>query len=118
MAMDGGAMPQRLGTESVTDYWVGNVPGLPSNPLLRSNGLGGAGMSTVFKSLSARVDSAAARMGSALALRTSSNTRVVLGPGQILESQQSAVVSDLERRTVDEKLLVTPATFHKIAPPM
>lgn len=116
MSMDGGLGQQRLGTESVTDYWVGVVPGLPGNPLLRSNGLSSA-VPSMFKSLSARVDSAAARMAGALPLRTSATTRVVLGPGQVIQTQQSSQISELKRAGIDQSLLMIPAGFKKVAMP-
>ena len=42
MTVDAAIMVQRVGTESVTDYWVALVPGLPNNPLLRANGIPGS----------------------------------------------------------------------------
>jgi hypothetical protein len=117
MAMDAGMMQQRLGTENVTDYWVGTVPGLPSNPLLRSNAFGGSAMAGAFKTLSARVDSAAAKMGPSLALRTSATTRVILGPGRVMETQQSSQVTDLKRAGIDQSSLMIPAGFKKVAMP-
>ncbi len=117
MSIDAGVIQQRLGTESVTEYWVGTVPGLPNNPLLRSNGLGGSALTGMFKTLAARVDSAAAKMGSAIALRTAATTRVVLGPGQVIETEQSSVVSDLKQTGIDQSLLMIPAGFKKIAMP-
>lgn len=111
MAMDAGALQQRLGSETVTDYWVGVVPGLPSNPLLRSNGIAGAGLIGMFKTLSARVDSLSRRMGHTVALRTVSTTRINAGPGQMIESRQSSEVADLKRAPVDPALLVLPSSF-------
>jgi hypothetical protein len=117
MSMLGGSIQQRLGTESVTDYWVGVVPGLSGNPLLRSNGLASATLPATFKTLSARVDSAAAKMGHTLPLRTSAITRVIVGPGRIIQTQQSSLVSDLKRTGIDQSLLMIPEGFKKVAMP-
>jgi hypothetical protein len=111
MSMDAGVMQQRLGSENVTDYWVAQVPGLPANPLLRSNGFAGSAMTGMLKGLSARVDSVAARMGNTVALRTSGRMRVITGPGQELQTQQTSEVSDLRRRDVDRTALVLPADY-------
>jgi hypothetical protein len=116
LAMDAGVMQQRLGSENVTDYWVARVPGLPVNPLLRSNGFAGAAMTGMFKSLSARVDSVSARMGRTVALRTKARTRVITGPGQELQTEQTSEVSDLRRRAVDRSLLVLPPDYKPAVP--
>jgi hypothetical protein len=115
MSMDAGVMQQRLGTESITDYWVASVPGLPPNPLLRSNGLSAPGMTGMFKSLSARVDSVSARMGPTITLRTRATSRLITGPGQEVRTEQRSDVSDLSRRDVDESLLMLPPGY-KAAP--
>ncbi|HXT17404.1 MAG TPA: hypothetical protein VN706_17320 [Gemmatimonadaceae bacterium] len=111
MAMDGGLVQQRIGTESVTDYWVAVIPGMPSNPLLRVNGLAGGGVAGMFRVLTARVDSAAARMGQAIALKTRATTHMLLGPGATMETQQASDVSALKRGPVDESLLMLPAGY-------
>ena len=117
MTTDAAFGRQRVATESVTDYWVGVVPGLPTNPLLRSNGFGGGGITSMFKSLSARVDSLSAKMGQTLALRTSAIAKVITGPGQVIETQQSSEVSELRRQNVDQSLLVLPANYKPVAMP-
>ena len=112
MGIGAGSMVQRLGTESVTDYWVAQVPGLPGNPLLRANGFAGAPVSSgMFKELSSRVDSAAARMGTAVALKTMTSSRLVQGPGSTLQMQQTSEVAGLRNQEVDERLLVMPAGY-------
>ncbi len=110
MAMDAGVVQQRIGSETVTEYWAGVVPDLPPNPLLRSNALTG-GMTGMFKALSARVDSVSRRLAHTVALRTVSTTRINAGPGQMMESQQSSEVSDIRRAPVDPALLVLPADY-------
>ena len=68
----------RFGSEAVTDYWVASIPGMMSNPLLRSNGLAGShGVPGMLRELSLRVDSASQRMGRTVVLRSSSVTRVL-----------------------------------------
>jgi hypothetical protein len=112
MLIEAGAMQQHLATENITDYWVASVPGLPGNPLLRANGFGAApAMLGMFKELGARVDSAAARMGSRVALRTTTSSRLMQGPGSELRMQQTSEVSDLKVRDVDESSLVLPAGY-------
>lgn len=112
MSIEAGVMKQRLATESVTDYWVANVPGLPGNPLLRANGFSGTPVATgLFRDLSSRVDSAAARMGSAVALKTSTASRLMRGPGAIVQMQQTSEVSDLRNVGVDASSLMLPAGF-------
>ncbi len=112
MTIEAGTLHQRLATESVTDYWVAMVPGLPGNPLLRANGFSGTPVSSgMFRELSSRVDSAAARMGSAVALRTSTSSRLMQGPGASVQMQQTSEVSDLRNRSVDETLLILPAGY-------
>jgi hypothetical protein len=112
MLIEAGAMQQHLATENITDYWVAAVPGLPGNPLLRANGFGAApAMLGMFKELGARVDSAAAKMGSRVALRTITSSRLMQGPGSELRMQQTSEVSDLKVRDVDESSLVLPAGY-------
>ena len=116
LSMEGGAVQQRLATESVTDYWAAVIPDMRANALLRVNALevGAGGM---FRALSARVDSAAARMGQAIALRSRSTTRVILGPGASIETRQAMEVSDLRRTIVDERLLDILAGYRSSGPP-
>ncbi|MDB4878381.1 MAG: hypothetical protein JWM41_4827 [Gemmatimonadetes bacterium] len=112
MAIDAGAMQQRLATESTTDYWVASIPGMPGNPLLQANGFASTPVSTgMFKELSSRVDSAAARMGSAVALKTATFSRLIQGPGSIVQMQQTSEVSGLKQRDVDESMLILPAGY-------
>jgi hypothetical protein len=112
MTIAANLMQQRLATESVTDYWVATVPGLPGNPLLQANGFSGTPVSTdMFKDLAARVDSAAALMGPTVALKTSTSSRLMQGPGSIVQMQQTSEVSDLEHVEVDPNRLVLPAAF-------
>lgn len=111
MSMDLGQIQQRLGTQTVTDYWVARVPGLPPNPLLRSNGISGPNMTGMFKALSMRVDSVSRRMGNTIALRAISTTNINTGPGQVMETRQSAEVSDIRPAGVDVSLLVLPAAY-------
>lgn len=112
MSIDAGVMQQRLATESVTDYWVASVPGLPRNPLLRANGLtGGSGLTGMFKSISQKVDSVAKRMGTAIALKTSTASRMTDGQGGSATMEQTSNVSNIERREVDDSVLVLPPDF-------
>jgi hypothetical protein len=116
MALDAGVTQQRLATESVTDYWIASIPDMPPNPLLRVNGLaGGMGAAPMFGSIAARVDSVAARMGTAVALRTHGTTRMLLGPGATLETEQTSEVTDLRRTQVEPSLLVIAPEF-KLTP--
>jgi hypothetical protein len=116
MSVDAGVAQQRLATESVTDYWVASVPGLPRNPLLRANGLSGpSAMTGMFKSISLKVDSVAKRMGSAVALRTSTVSRLIDGQGANTMTEQSSDVSRIESRVVDDSLLVLPADYKPTA---
>jgi hypothetical protein len=112
LSVAGGLAPQRIGTETVIDYWTAIIPDMPPNPLLRANGLaGGMDGGALFRTLSARVDSAAARMGKAIALRTRATTRLILAPGAIVETRQESDVSALRRTQVDESLLMLPAGY-------
>jgi hypothetical protein len=116
MDVEAPIMRSRLGSEAVTDYWVAAVPGLPPNPLLRSNGLTNTNVgSPMLRELSARVDSAAARMGKTVVLRSTSTTRITAGPGQRIETHSSAVVSDLERSPIQKAALVVPGPY-RVAP--
>jgi hypothetical protein len=112
MSVDAGIVQQRLATESITDYWVASVPGLPRNPLLRANGLSGPSAVTgMFKSISLKVDSAAKRMGSAIALRTTTVSRLIDGQGTNTMTEQASDVSSIEPREVDDSLLVLPPDY-------
>jgi hypothetical protein len=113
LSIDAGFMQQGLGTESVTDYWVANVPGLPANPLLRVNGISspGAAMTGLFADLSNKVDSAARRLGSAVALKTVTVSRMNQGPGTSTTTRQESSVSDIRHQDVDESLLVLPEGY-------
>jgi hypothetical protein len=114
MSIDASFMQQRMANETITDYWIADVPGLPGNPLLRANGLSSfAGVMALFKDLSAKVDSAAARMGSASALRSKTVTRMIQGPGANMTSEQSSEVSNIQRTTVDEATLAVPVGYRK-----
>jgi hypothetical protein len=118
MSVAAAAMVQRMGTEAVTDYWVAVVPGLPNNPLLRANGIpGGAGMTGLFRDLERRVDSASARMGKAVTLRSKTVTRLIEGPGSSATVEQTSEVSDVVRRLVDEDLLMLPPDYKYRPPP-
>ena len=107
----------RVGSEAVTEYWVASIPGMAPNPLLRSNGMsaGGGGVPGMLHALSLRVDSASARMGRTIVLRTTSTTRINAGPGRALESHTSAVVSDLKRAEINKNLLTVPIQY-KVLP--
>lgn len=112
MSVDAGVVQQRLATESITDYWVASVPGLPRNPLLRANGLSGPStMTGMFKSISAKVDSAAKRMGSAVALKTTTVSRLMDGQGTNTTMQQTSNVSNIQPRDIDDTLLVLPSDY-------
>ena len=114
MSIDASFMQQRLATESVTDYWVANVPGLPSNPLLRVNGVPSSPAPLgAFKELSAKVDSAAARLGGAAALRTKTVSRLIQGPGVNTTTEQTSEVSNIQRASVDATLLALPAGYRR-----
>jgi hypothetical protein len=118
IAMDAGFIQQRLGTESVIDYWVSSSPVIPPNPLLRANGFAVGPMTGgMFKSLSAKVDSVAARMGTMAALKTKSVTRLITGPGAQTETQQIYEVSEIASRDVDEQLLILPSGFTAVGLP-
>jgi hypothetical protein len=111
------AMPIRLGSEAVTDYWVATIPGMGPNPMLGANSLGhgAGGVPGVLRALSLRVDSAATRMGRTIVLRSASATRITLGQGDRQESQTSTLVSDIKRAPVDRNYLIVPIQY-KVAP--
>jgi hypothetical protein len=112
MSVAAGLLQQRLATDATTDYWVADVPGMPGNPLLQANGFAGTPVSTgMFKELSARVDSAAALMGPTVALKTSTSSRLMQGPGAIVQMQQTSEVSDLRAVAVDQTLLMLPEGY-------
>ena len=112
MSVDAGTMQQRLATESITNYWVAFVPGLPRNPLLRANGLAGpSAMTGMFKSISLKVDSAAKRMGSAVALKTSTVSRLIDGQGANSMTEQTSEVMSIEPRAIDDSVFVLPADY-------
>lgn len=118
MRIDAGVLQRRLATESVTDYWVASVPGLPGNPLLRANGFSGTPVATgMFRELSTKVDSAAARMGNAVALRTTTSSRLIQGPGEVEQMEQTSAVSDIRSRDIDENLLILPQGYKQAALP-
>jgi len=107
----------RVGSQAVTDYWVATIPDMSPNPLLRSNGMSssGGGVPGMMHALSLRVDTASARMGSTIVLRTSSTTRINAEEGRMVESHNSAVVSDIKRASVDKNSLVVPIQY-KVLP--
>jgi hypothetical protein len=112
LSVDAGILQQRLATESITDYWVASVPGLPRNPLLRANGLSDpSAMTGMFKSISRKVDSAAKRMGSAIALRTKTVSRLIDGQGVNSLTEEAFDVTNVEPRDIDDDLLVLPAGY-------
>jgi hypothetical protein len=110
MDLDLTVMRSRVGSEAITDYWVAAIPGMAPNPLLRSNGISG-GVPGMLRSLSLRVDSATARMGRAIVLRTSSTTRINAGPGRVFESHNSSVVSAIKHAAVDKHSLIVPIQY-------
>jgi len=116
ITVDAGIVQQRLGTESTTDYWIASLPGLPRNPLLSANGLSGpSAMTGMFKSISAKVDSAAKRMGSAVALKTSTTNRLIDAQGSSTTVEQTSIVSNIEHVDVDETSLVLPPDYKAVA---
>ena len=116
MSIDASFMKQRFASESITDYWVASVPGLPTNPLLRINGVGAsAAPMAAFKDMTAKVDSAAARLGNAAALKTKTVSRMIQGPGANMTTEQTSEVSNIQHTTVDEALLVVPAGYRRAA---
>jgi hypothetical protein len=63
----------------------------------------------MFRTLSAKVDSVSARMGQSTALKTRSVTRLLMGPGNTVETQQVYEVSNIAKRDVDDDSLILPA---------
>ena len=114
MSIDASFMQQRFASESITDYWVANVPGLPSNPLLRINGVGAsAAPMGAFKDMTAKVDSAAARLGNAAALKTKTVSRMIQGPGANMTTEQTSEVSNVQHTMIDEASLVVPPGYRR-----
>jgi hypothetical protein len=113
MSLDAQIMQQRFATESITDYWVANVPELPGDALLRVNSITSSPLSSIFKELSAKVDSAAALMGSASALKTKSVSRLIQGPGSSVTTEQTSEVSNIKHDRVAEALLSVPAGYKR-----
>ena len=114
MSIDASFMQQRFASESVTDYWVASVPGLPTNPLLRINGVGpSAPPMGAFKDMTFKVDSAAARLGNAAALKTKTVSRMIQGPGANMTTEQTSEVSNVQRTTIDESSLVVPPGYRR-----
>lgn len=111
MALDAAIMQQRFATESVTDYWVANVRGLPADALLRVNSLTAAPLTGVFKELAAKVDSAAALMGSGAALKSKTVSRLIQGPGAGVTTEQTSEVSNVKRVQVADSALVVPSGY-------
>ncbi len=119
MSVDAGFMQSRFAAENTTTYWLAAIPGMPGNPLLQPNGFAGGPMSAgAFAELSKRVDSVAARMGSQVALRTRTVSRMLLeAPSSNVQTEQTSEVSDLASRPVDERLLMLPAGYKQVALP-
>jgi hypothetical protein len=118
MSVEAAGMQQRLATEAITDYWVAAVPGLPGNPFLRANGFSSSPIPTgIFRDLSTRIDSAAARMGSRVALRTTTSSRLLQGPGSAVQMRQTSEVADIRPREVDTYLLILPPGYRQGAVP-
>ncbi|HVX41182.1 MAG TPA: hypothetical protein VHB25_16565 [Gemmatimonadaceae bacterium] len=119
MNVDAGFMQSRFAAENTTTYWLASIPGMPGNPLLQPNGFSGGPMAAgAFAELSKKVDSAAARMGSRVALRTRTVSRLILdAPGSNVQTEQTSEVSDLVARPVDERLLILPAGYKQVPLP-
>ena len=114
MSIDASFMQQKFATESITEYWVANVPGLPSNPLLRINGVGSSPAPMgAFKDITTKVDSMAARLGGAAALKTKTVSRLIQGPGANMTTEQTSEVTNLQHTMVDEAALVVPAGYRR-----
>lgn len=113
MSLDAAIMQQRFAAESITDYWVASVPGLPADALLRVNSLTTAPLTGVFKELAAKVDSAAALMGSGAALKSKTVSRFIQGPGSSVTTEQTSEVSNVKRTQVAETLFAVPTGFRK-----
>ena len=56
-------------------------------------------------------------MGTAVALKTSTSSRLIQGPGSIVQSMQTSEVSHLVNREVDASRLVLPTGFTQAALP-
>ena len=114
MSIDASFMQQKFATESITEYWVANVPGLPANPLLRINGVGSSPAPMgAFKDITTKVDSMAARLGGAAALKTKTVSRLIQGPGANMTTEQTSEVTNLQHTMVDEAALVVPAGYRR-----
>ena len=66
-----------------------------------------------FKDMTAKVDSAAARLGNAAALKTKTVSHMIQGPGANLTTEQTSEVSNLRPATVDEAALAVPAGYRR-----
>lgn len=113
LSLDAAIMQQRFATESITDYWVATVPGLPADALLRVNSLTTAPLAGVFKELATKVDSAAALMGAGAALRSKTVSRFIQGPGAGVTTEQASEVSNVKRAQVPEAMLSVPSGYRK-----
>ena len=113
MSLDAAIVQQRFAAESITDYWVATVPGLPGDALLRVNSLTTAPLTGVFKDLAAKVDSAAALMGSGAALKSRTVSRFIQGPGSSVTTEQASEVANVKRVQVAESLLGVPSGYRK-----
>lgn len=113
MSLDAAIMQQRFAAESITDYWVASVPGLPGDALLRVNSLTTAPLSGVFKQLSVKVDSAAALMGSGAALKSKTVSRFIQGPGSSATTEQTSEVLNVKQVQVAGRMLGVPSGYHK-----
>jgi len=113
MSLDAAIVQQRFAAESITEYWVASVPGLPADALLRVNSLTTAPLTGVFKELASKVDSAAALMGSGAALKSKTVSRFIQGPGSSVTTEQTSEVSNVRRVQVPEAQLSVPTGYHK-----
>lgn len=113
MSVDAAIVKQQFAAESITEYWVASVPGLPADALLRVNSLTTAPLTGVFKDLATKVDSAAALMGSGSALRSKTVSRFIQGPGAGVTTEQTSEVSNVKRVQVTESLFSVPSGYRK-----
>lgn len=113
MSLDAAIMQQRFAAESITDYWVATVPGLPADALLRVNSLTTAPLTGVFKELASKVDSAASLMGAGAALKSKTVSRFIQGPGASVTTEQTSEVSNVKQTQVAESLLSVPTGYRK-----
>jgi len=113
MSLDAAIMQQRFAAESITDYWVATVPGLPADALLRVNSLTTAPLTGVFKDLASKVDSAATLMGTGAALKSRTVSRFIQGPGASVTTEQTSEVSNVKQAQVAESLLSVPSGYRK-----